>query len=483
MPVADKSDLYRRLPSVDELLRLPEVVGQVQREGHAAVTKAARAVLARVREEIVAGRLDTSAVDLAVSGLAEAVERQLRQALQLSLRSVINATGVVLHTNLGRAPLGSAALEHLHRVAATYSNLEFDVAQGERGKRDVHVQRLFAQLFSSVAAEPVSTVVVNNNAAAVLLGLNTLAEGGEVIVSRGELVEIGGSFRIPEVMAKSGAMLREVGTTNRTRISDYERAINEKTRLLLRVHRSNFQITGFTEQPSLSELVDLGRKRGIPVMEDLGSGALVDLRSLGISGEPGVADSLRAGVDVVTYSGDKLLGGPQAGLLSGRRELIARIRSNPLFRALRVDKLTYAALEATLLAYVRQDHDAIPALRMLRLSPEQIEGRAQAMKKTLQSERNRLGVDIVDGQSVVGGGAAPAASLPTRLLAVTCAGLSADELAARLRACEPPVVARVEEGRVLLDLRTVFAEQDEVVAQALLTISNLDSPQRHGDTE
>jgi L-seryl-tRNA(Ser) seleniumtransferase len=483
VPVADKSDLYRRLPSVDELLRLPEVVGQVQREGHAAVTKAARAVLARVREEIVAGRLDASAVDLAVSGLAEAVERQLRQALQLSLRSVINATGVVLHTNLGRAPLGSAALEHLYQVAATYSNLEFDVAQGERGKRDVHVQRLFAQLFGSVAAEPVSTVVVNNNAAAVLLGLNTLAEGGEVIVSRGELVEIGGSFRIPEVMAKSGAMLREVGTTNRTRISDYERAINEKTRLLLRVHRSNFQITGFTEQPSLSELVDLGRKRGIPVMEDLGSGALVDLRSLGISGEPGVADSLRAGVDVVTYSGDKLLGGPQAGLLSGRRELIAQIRSNPLFRALRVDKLTYAALEATLLAYVRQDHDAIPALRMLRLSPEQIEGRAQAMKKTLQSERNRLGVDIVDGQSVVGGGAAPAASLPTRLLAVTCAGLSADELAARLRAGEPPVVARVEEGRVLLDLRTVFAEQDEAVAQALLTISNLDSPQRHGDTE
>jgi L-seryl-tRNA(Ser) seleniumtransferase len=483
VPVADKSDLYRRLPSVDELLRLPEVVGQVQREGHAAVTEAARAVLARVREEIVAGRLDTSAVDLAVSGLAEAVERQLRQSLQLSLRSVINATGVVLHTNLGRAPLGSAALEHLHQVAATYSNLEFDVAQGERGKRDVHVQRLFAQLFGSVAAEPVSTVVVNNNAAAVLLGLNSLAEGGEVIVSRGELVEIGGSFRIPEVMAKSGAMLREVGTTNRTRISDYERAINEKTRLLLRVHRSNFQITGFTEQPGLSELVELSRKRGIPVMEDLGSGALVDLRSLGISGEPGVADSLRAGVNVVTYSGDKLLGGPQAGLLSGRCELIAQIRSNPLFRALRVDKLTYAALEATLLAYVRQDHDAIPALRMLRLSPEQIEGRAQAMKKTLQSERNRLGVDIVDGQSVVGGGAAPAASLPTRLLAVTCAGLSADELAARLRAGEPPVVARVEEGRVLLDLRTVFAEQDEAVAQALLTISNLDSPPRPGDTE
>ena len=468
--MTDKSDLYRRLPAVDELLRLPEVAGLVEHGGHAAVAEAARSVLGRVREEIAAGRLNAAGVDLAISGLAEAVGRQLRQALHFSLRSVINAAGVVLHTNLGRAPLGSAALDHLREVAATYSNLEFDIVQGERGKRDVHVQRLFAQLFGSVASEPVSTVVVNNNAAAVLLGLNTLAEGGEVIVSRGELVEIGGSFRIPEVMAKSGALLREVGTTNRTRIGDYERAINEKTRLLLRVHRSNFQITGFTEQPGLSELVDLGRKRGIPVMEDLGSGALVDLRSLGISGEPGVADSLRAGVDVVTYSGDKLLGGPQAGMLSGHRELIARIRSNPLFRALRVDKLTYAALEATLFAYVRQDHDAIPALRMLRLSREEIQRRAEAIKKTLQSEKS-LGMEIVDGQSVVGGGAAPAASLPTRLLAVTCAGLSADELAARLRACEPPIVARVEEGRVLLDLRTVFPEQDDAVARALLTIS------------
>ena len=468
--MADKSDLYRRLPAVDELLRLPDVAGLAEREGHAAVAEAARSVLGRVREEIAAGRLNAAGVDLAISGLAEAVGRQLRQALQFSLRSVINAAGVVLHTNLGRAPLGSAALDHLREVAATYSNLEFDIVPGERGKRDVHVQRLFAQLFGSVASEPVSTVVVNNNAAAVLLGLNTLAEAGEVIVSRGELVEIGGSFRIPEVMAKSGALLREVGTTNRTRIGDYERAINEKTRLLLRVHRSNFQITGFTEQPSLNELVDLGRKRGIPVMEDLGSGALVDLRSLGISGEPGVADSLRAGVDVVTYSGDKLLGGPQAGMLSGRRELIARIRSNPLFRALRVDKLTYAALEATLLAYVRQDHDAIPALRMLRLSREEIQRRAEAIKKTLQSEKS-LGMEIVGGQSVVGGGAAPAASLPTRLLAVTCAGLSADELAARLRACEPPIVARVEEGRVLLDLRTVFPEQDETVARALLAVA------------
>ena len=476
MPVTDQSELYRRLPSVDELLRLPEVTKLAGREGHAPVAEAARVVLARVREEIAAGTLNAAGVDLAVSSLSEALERQLRQATQLSLRSVVNATGVVLHTNLGRAPLAAGALDHLREVASTYSNLEFNVAEGERGKRDVHVQSLFAQLFAPIGgaepgpSEPVSTVVVNNNAAAVLLGLNTLAEGGEVIVSRGELVEIGGSFRIPEVMAKSGAILREVGTTNRTRVGDYERAINEKTRLLLRVHRSNFQITGFTEQPALSELVELGRRRHIPVMEDLGSGALIDLRSLGIGGEPSVADSLRAGVDVVTYSGDKLLGGPQAGMLSGRRGLIACIRSNPLFRALRVDKLTYAALQATLLAYVRQDHDAIPALRMLRLSAEVIERRAEAVKQKLRNT-SRLSVEIVDGRSVVGGGAAPGATLPTRLLAVTCEGLSADELAARLRAWEPPIIGRVEEGRVLLDLRTVFPEQDELLGRALIAIS------------
>jgi L-seryl-tRNA(Ser) seleniumtransferase len=465
MRTSAKSDLYRRLPSVDELLRLAELGALLQREGHAAVTDAARAVLARVRQEIAAGGLDATGVELAISGLPEAVERQLRQSLGFSLRSVVNATGVVLHTNLGRAPLAAGALQHIQHLAGTYSNLEFDVEKGERGKRDVHVQGLFARLLNS--ADDLSTVVVNNNAAAVLLALNTLAEGGEVIVSRGELVEIGGSFRIPDVMGKSGATLREVGTTNRTRIADYQRAITEKTRLLLRVHRSNFQITGFTEQPSLEELVSLGRKHGVPIMEDLGSGALFDLRSIGVSGEPSVADSLRAGVDVVTYSGDKLLGGPQAGMLSGKKELIARIRSNPLFRALRVDKLTYAALEATLLAYIRQDHDSIPALRMLRLPVEELERRAQAVKNQL-APALRLAVEIIDGRSVIGGGAAPAATLPTRLLAVTCDGLSANELAATLRSFDPPIVSHVDEGQVLFDLRTVFPEQDRILVEALL---------------
>lgn len=321
-------------------------------------------------------------------------------------------------------------------------------------------------------AEPpnsISTIVVNNNAAAVLLALNTLAEGGDVIVSRGELVEIGGSFRIPDVMAKSGATLREVGTTNRTRVTDYEKAITEHTRLLLRVHRSNFEITGFTEQASTAELVALARDRGLPLMEDLGSGALVDLQNFGITGEPSVLDSLRAGVDVVTYSGDKLLGGPQSGLISGRADLVAQMRSNSLFRALRVDKLTYAALEATLLAYVKREHDSIPALKMMRLTKEEIGKRAETLAAQVRS--SKLNIEIIDGESVIGGGAAPSSVLPTRLLAVSCDGLSADELAARLRASDPPIIARVEQGRVLLDLRTVFVDQDSMVAAALARIA------------
>jgi L-seryl-tRNA(Ser) seleniumtransferase len=292
-----------------------------------------------------------------------------------------------------------------------------------------------------------------------------VAAGGEVIVSRGELVEIGGSFRIPDVMQQSNAILREVGTTNRTRIGDYEQAISDKTRVLLRVHRSNFEITGFTEQPSLEELVGLARARNIPLVEDLGSGAIFDLRSVGITGETGVAESLRAGVDVVTYSGDKLLGGPQAGMLTGRADLIRRMRRNSLFRALRVDKLTYAGLEATLLAYVKGEHDAIPALRMMGLSKDAIEARGTRVSGHLQSSGIR--VEASDGESLIGGGAAPSATLPTQLLTVTVNGLSAEQLQVRLRALELPIIARVQEGRVVLDLRTVPAEQDDALVRGL----------------
>jgi len=430
------------------------------------VTDAARLVLATLRREVASGNLDAAGVDLAVSGIPEAIERQLRQSLSYSLCPVINATGVILHTNLGRAPLAATAIEHIREMAASYSNLEFDLDAGERGKRDVHLERLFRKLLAEDAQSvATSTIVVNNNAAAVLLALNTFAEGGEVIVSRGELVEIGGSFRIPDVMSKSQAVLREVGTTNRTRIGDYEKVINDKTRLILRVHRSNFEITGFTEQPSLAELVSLSREHNLPLMEDLGSGSLFDLSLIGISDEPGVLDSLRAGVDVVSYSGDKLLGGPQAGILSGRGDLITRMRGNSLFRALRVDKLTYAALEATLLAYVKHDYDSLPALRMMRLTKQEIQERAGVLAGKIQSDE--VSVEIIDGESVIGGGAAPTAVLPTWLVAVTVKKLSADELIVRLRTCDPPILARVDAGRVLLDLRTVFPEQGKYLEAAL----------------
>jgi len=491
MKTVAKAELFRELPSVDELIHTPAIAELAHTHGVSAVTDAARGVLARLREEISSGLLDAAALKVALDGVNPAMEAQLRKSLTYSLRPVINATGVVLHTNLGRAPLAESAFDHIRETAGQYSNLEFDIAGGERGKRDVHVDRLFRKLLADAhvetAAKPAlsevegavprgqspaepsttaSTIVVNNNAAAVLLALNTLAEGGEVIVSRGELVEIGGSFRIPDVMAKSGATLREVGTTNRTRIADYEKAINDRTRLLLRVHRSNFEITGFTEQPSTAELVSLARQRSLALLEDLGSGALVDLQNFGLRDEPTVIDSLRAGVDVVTYSGDKLLGGPQAGLLSGRPDLIVRMRANSLFRALRVDKLTYAALEATLLAYVKHDYGAIPALRMMSLSREEIGARAEALAKSLHAAK-RIKIEIVDGESIIGGGAAPSSVLPTSLLALTCADLSADEVSSRLRQSEPAIIARVEDGRVLLDLRTVFPDQDRLVADAL----------------
>ncbi|HEX6821232.1 MAG TPA: L-seryl-tRNA(Sec) selenium transferase [Candidatus Sulfotelmatobacter sp.] len=474
MKSVEKSQLFRELPSVDEVVRASAPL--VEAHGASAVTDAARAVLARLREEISSGPLDSSSVHLALQGLSRAIEKQVAQSLSYSLRTVINATGVILHTNLGRAPIAAPALQHIAETASTYSNLEFDVESGERGKRDIHVDRLFRKLLADTGAltqddsKAISTIIVNNNAAAVLLALNTLAEDGEVIVSRGELVEIGGSFRIPDVMAKSGATLREVGTTNRTRVADYEKAINERTRALLRVHRSNFEITGFTERPALAHLAKLARARNIPLLEDLGSGAIVDLRTFGIRGEPNVLDSLHAAVDVVTYSGDKLLGGPQAGLLSGRGDLIERMRNNSLFRALRVDKLTYAALAATLLAYIKHDHAAIPTLRMMRLTKAEIAARAEVLVRKLRSTAPKWEFEIVDGESVVGGGAAPSAVLPTRLIALALPGSTAEWLSARLRRCDPPIAARVEDGRVLLDLRTVFAEQDRAIADAIQSI-------------
>jgi len=465
--ITNKADLFRKLPSIDELLRRPELLPFVERDGHPAVTAAAREVLGTLREAIASGSLDEAAVEIAVANLNDVIERHLTQSLSYSLRPVINATGVILHTNLGRAPLSESALQHIRDTATGYSNLEFDLDRGERGKRDVHVDRLFARLLQPYAPESqrLASIVVNNNAAAVMIALNTLAEGGEVIVSRGELVEIGGSFRIPDVMAKSNATLREVGTTNRTRLVDYEQAITERTRLLLRVHRSNFSIVGFTEQPSLEELVALGQRRNIPVMEDLGSGAFFDLRHVGIHNEPGVGDSLRAGVDVVTFSGDKLLGGPQAGIISGRHDLVSRIRKNPLFRALRVDKLIYAALEATLLSYVKADFGAIPTIHMMQLSKETITERADRLARQLRLAG--FFAELRDGESIIGGGAAPSAAIPTTLLTITCDRTTPDELSSHLRHYTTPIIARVEEDRLVLDLRTVHPDHDLTILAAL----------------
>ena len=453
--------LLRQIPGVDELLGRDALRQLEAALGHRLVVEAARKVLQDVRAGIANGTLKTISLESIEGEIVSAAHASAKFTLQ----PVINATGVILHTNLGRAPLGREALEHLVEVAGRYSNLEYDLKLGKRGKRDVHTDQLFAAL---VGAE--RTLVVNNNAAAVFLTLNALAEGGEVIVSRGELIEIGDSFRIPDIFAKSGAVLKEVGTTNRTRLADFAKAINDRTKALVRVHPSNFRVVGFTERPALAELVELAHRHHLPLIEDLGSGCLVDLAPLGLEGEPPVGQSLKEGVDVVTFSGDKLLGGPQAGLITGKREFLDRIRKNPLFRALRVDKLTIAALEATIRAYLDGNLRSIPALRMMSVSLEELAARAERLAKRL--DRSSAFSAVVEaGESVIGGGSTPGQSLPTRLVAVRPVTLSAQEVESALRRYSLPVIARVERDRVLLDLRTVFEDQDEEIVRAFERIA------------
>jgi L-seryl-tRNA(Ser) seleniumtransferase len=449
--------LLRQIPSVDSLLNRTALSTLEVRLGRPTLLAVTRDVLRSLRSRIASGYDLTFPSDQA---LEEEITAAARARAEFLLLPVINASGVILHTNLGRAPLARECVEHLAEIATQYSNLEYNLELGERGERDSHTDRLFAQL---VGAE--RTLIVNNNAAAVLLALNSLAEGYEVIVCRGELIEIGGSFRIPDICAKSGAILREVGTTNRTRLADYTAAINERTRLLMRVHASNFRIVGFTEKPGLEEMVELAHQRNLLVLEDLGSGCVVDIAPLGLKDEPPVAPSLKAGVDVVTFSGDKLLGGPQAGILTGKREPLALIRKNPLFRALRVDKLTIAALEATVGLYLRGDRSAVPALRMIYAQKEEIAERASRLARRIAA-LSGFQAELEDGESVIGGGSTPGQSIPTKLIALTHANCSAAELEALLRANRPPIITRVERDRVLLDLRTVFESQDEEVARA-----------------
>ena len=422
------------------LAELPEGVRGMP---HALLVAEARREIGRCRQLLAEGE----AID--AGDIPGAVARALAQIAAPSLRHVINATGVVLHTNLGRAPLGKV------QIAGGYTNLEYDLETGRRGKRDAHLAGLVEHLLG------VPGIAVNNNAAAVYLVLKELAAGEEVIVSRGELIEIGDGFRIPDIMRSAGVELREVGTTNRTRIEDYRAAITARTRLLLRVHPSNFHIEGFTAKPKLEELTALGRECGVPVYEDLGSGCLVDLRAWGVN-EPLVRDSIAAGVNIVSFSGDKLLGASQAGIIAGDGDLVERVRRNPMFRAMRIDKLATAVLEEKLRAILMEDYEAVPALRMIRLRAEEIRERAERFVE----RAGRADWRIVEGRSVIGGGATPQQWLPGWLVAIGCGSAAAVER--RLRLGEPPVVVRIEDDTVLVDLRTVMIDEEEALIGALL---------------
>jgi len=454
-------DARRLLPSVDALLSHPAAQAAVAAHGREPLLRLGRALLDELRRGADAALPDAGGPEAVLERAAALLIERAERAAAPSLAAVINATGVVVHTNLGRAPLAAGALARVAEVASGYSNLEYDLAQGARGSREAHAETRLRNLLGAEAA-----VVVNNNAAAVMLAVNSFGEGREAIVSRGELVEIGGSFRIPDVLRKGGARLREVGTTNRTRLADYEAALGPETGLILKVHPSNFKVVGFTEEAELPDLVALARRAGVPLVEDLGSGLLTAVPA--VAGEPPVAARLAAGVDVVTFSGDKLLGGPQAGLAVGGRERIDAMRRNPLYRALRVDKLTLAALDWTL-----REHEAgraassVPVLRMLSLPAAAVRARAQALLARLAASRPGLPAGVNTGFSAVGGGAAPTARVETALLVFTPAA-GPDRFAAALRRQRPPVVARIVDDGLALDLRSVPPELDAPLASAVL---------------
>lgn len=454
-------ELLKALPSVDEVLRSPEGEGWLARYPRRYVLDAVRRAIEGRRKMIVEG----GEAGLSMAELSPEVEADLRALSSLSLRPVINATGIVIHTNLGRSALSESALENIQNVARGYSNLEYDLAAGKRGKRYSHIKRLLREV---TGAE--DGIAVNNNAGAVLLCLSAMAKGREVVVSRGELVEIGGSFRVPDVMAQSGAVLREVGATNKTHLRDYEAAIHDNTALIMKVHQSNYRITGFTQDVPLGELVALGGRRGVPVMYDMGSGCLVDLRPHGIHTEPSVQETVRQGPDVVTFSGDKLLGGPQAGVIVGRKSSIELLQKHPLLRALRIDKLTLAALEATLMEYIdpEQAREHVPTLRMLLEPSARVRKRARKIAGLIKNEAMEVEAKVVEDAAFSGGGALPEHALKTYAVAITHGGLSPNALEERLRLGNPPVVARIKEGALLLDARTVSDREVNTLAGCVL---------------
>ena len=445
----------RQIPSIEQLRQRPGITALEAQFGRSAVVDALRAAAAALRARVAAGE---HAPDDVGAALEADVPSHLSSLASSSLRAVINATGVILHTNLGRAPLAPAALERVASLGG-YTNLEYDLDSGGRGRRDVHAETLLRRLTGAEAA-----VVVNNTAAATLLTLAALAAGREVIISRGELVEIGGAFRVPDVMAQSGALLREVGTTNRTRASDYAAAIGDRTGAILRVHPSNFRIEGFTERPPLEQLTALARQFGLPLIEDIGSGWIGGAEDApALRDEPRPAASIAAGADVVLFSGDKLMGGPQAGIIAGTTAAVTAIRRHPLMRALRVDKMTYAAIEATLQEYAAaRAGETVPVVRMLTLPADAIGERAAALAQQLRE--TGAAVEVIEGWSTIGGGSAPGSAIPTRLVALSRPNLPAAQIEQRLRASDPPVIARIENERVLLDLRTVPPEHDATIA-------------------
>jgi len=464
MDPSSPQDILRQIPGVDAILQMAPIQDALSRHPRKLVLEGIREVLDETRKRILRGE-QTGAKDIDPSELAGVIAGRIEQIARFTLRRVVNATGIVIHTNLGRSQLPADAIERLQLICKGYSNLEYDLELGRRGSRYVHAEAILRELTGAEAA-----LVVNNNAAAVFLALNTLAKGREVIVSRGQLVEIGGSFRIPDVMAASGASLREVGTTNRTHLRDYAAAINERTALLMKVHTSNYRIVGFTAEVALEELAALGRERGLPVVEDLGSGCFINLSPYGLHGEMTVQESVRAGADLVTFSGDKLLGGPQAGIMVGSGELIAQCRKNPLTRALRVDKMTLAALEATLRLYrdERRALEHIPTLRMIAVSGAELEARARELSELLRGIRGSevLEIDARKGYSQVGGGSLPAQDLLTSVVAVRSQKFSPNRIEEAMRANDPPVIGRIESDCFVMDARTIENSEFEIIRSA-----------------
>jgi L-seryl-tRNA(Ser) seleniumtransferase len=463
-------ELFRLLPSVNDVLLMPWCETLLDAHPRGVLVGAIRKAVGELRIDISSGKHTKDTLQHSIRLLADQIAKHIDTGRRYSLRPVINATGVILHTNLGRAPLSDAALSHLVEVAQDYCNLELDLETGARGRRDMHAESLLLRVLSKAGADSDrhGVIIVNNCAAATILVLNSLAEKCEVIVSRGELVEIGGGFRIPEILEKSGAILKEVGTTNRTRLDDYEQALRPETGLLLRVHQSNFSIEGFAERPPLGDLVTLSKRSGIPLFEDQGTCLISSLERFGINGEPSLLQSFECGVDLIAASGDKLLGGPQSGILVGRKDLIERIRKNPLLRALRVDKLTYAALEATLLEHFSGDPMSIPVERMLSIPPEELMRRCSQIVE--QNTSSQLVLELVPVASLVGGGTAPKATLQSCALSVRHRSLTAAELLAAFRKLDPPIIGRIAEDAVLLDVRTVHPRFDADLASHLSSL-------------